>query len=308
MKYITRLFFIAAAVITCSASLSVSALNFDAAFAAEEKRFHSYHQPITENLKSVIGFAELQGKRRTMEDTLCMRESADGRYQVFGVFDGHGGEKTALFIADELPTRLLAALETAGYSEQLIVDLWQELDDACLGLNDGCTAVVALRDTREQKLYLINLGDSRAIVLNDADEVVAATEDHKPNDPAEKKRIEAAGGFVTHYGCWRVDGRLALSRSFGDFKCKPLKANPEEGRAYHVSNVPDITEVDLTVQNVSRIVLACDGVWDELSNEQVARLVNKSGGLSHAKLAQLLVRTAYAYGSSDNISALVVAL
>lgn len=41
----------------------------------------------------------------------------------------------------------------------------------------------------------------------------------RPNDAEESARVQGAGGTVvrTSMGVWRVDGRLALSRSFGDF-------------------------------------------------------------------------------------------
>jgi serine/threonine protein phosphatase PrpC len=44
--------------------------------------------------------------------------------------------------------------------------------------------------------------------------------DHKPEDPAEEKRIKENGGFVA-YG--RVIGRLAVTRSFGDFLYKKVE-------------------------------------------------------------------------------------
>ncbi len=49
---------------------------------------------------------------------------------------------------------------------------------------------------------------------------VALSEDHKPENELEKKRIEAAGGTVSEN---RVNGNLNLSRSLGDFEYKQNK-------------------------------------------------------------------------------------
>eukprot|EP00002_Diphylleia_rotans_P013341 TRINITY_DN2606_c0_g1_i6.p1 TRINITY_DN2606_c0_g1~~TRINITY_DN2606_c0_g1_i6.p1 ORF type:complete len:456 (-),score=112.66 TRINITY_DN2606_c0_g1_i6:1454-2821(-) len=57
---------------------------------------------------------------------------------------------------------------------------------------------------------------------------VEMTQDHKPNRPDEQIRIEASGGFIAHLGCWRVQGILATSRSFGDKDLKEfVVSNPE---------------------------------------------------------------------------------
>lgn len=57
-------------------------------------------------------------------------------------------------------------------------------------------------------------GDSRAVVCNLKGEAQELSRDHKPDDKAEKARIEKAGGEI-HEG--RINGNLNLSRAIGDF-------------------------------------------------------------------------------------------
>ena len=41
-------------------------------------------------------------------------------------------------------------------------------------------------------------------------------EPHKPNRDDERARIEALGGAIMHWGTWRVNGQLAVSRAIGE--------------------------------------------------------------------------------------------
>jgi protein phosphatase 2C family protein 2/3 len=78
----------------------------------------------------------------------------------------------------------------------------------------GATAVTVLM--RGDRLWCGNAGDSRCIA-SVSGRALALSTDHKPNDPAERERIESAGGFVEFN---RVNGNLALSRALGDFLFK----------------------------------------------------------------------------------------
>ena len=75
-----------------------------------------------------------------------------------------------------------------------------------------------------------NAGDSRAILSKrstatagtgsskkEEEPVLPLSFDHKPSNDAELNRVEQDGGFVR---AGRVDGDLAVSRSFGDFGYK----------------------------------------------------------------------------------------
>ena len=78
----------------------------------------------------------------------------------------------------------------------------------------GCTATTML--VTQTEIYCANAGDSRT-VLSRGKAAVPLSEDHKPDDQIERKRIYNANGFVED---GRVNGMLALSRALGDFEYK----------------------------------------------------------------------------------------
>lgn len=81
----------------------------------------------------------------------------------------------------------------------------------------GCTATVILVTRTE--IICANAGDSRT-VLSKGGTARDMSIDHKPDDPAELRRIMNAGGSVED---GRVNGMLALSRALGDFEYKSNK-------------------------------------------------------------------------------------
>ena len=121
----------------------------------------------------------------------------------------------------------------------------------------GATGVAVVRVG--EALYAAHCGDSRAVLCRGG-EPLRLTEDHKPNLPRERKRVEALGGRVDFARCWRVivdpgDGRpasgLAVSRSFGD---------PDFKEPLHlVIATPDVMQERLSVED-EFIVLASDGL------------------------------------------------
>ena len=101
----------------------------------------------------------------------------------------------------------------------------------------GCTATVCL--ITKTDIYCANAGDSRSILARSGQGniVVALSEDHKPDNTAEKARIMAAGGFVEEN---RVNGSLNLSRSIGDFEYKSNTA--KDWKEQMVTCDPEVTK------------------------------------------------------------------
>lgn len=141
----------------------------------------------------------------------------------------------------------------------------------------GCTAVVSLLVSEEDspgRVYCANSGDSRC-VLGLAGEAKPLSFDHKPGNPEEHTRILNAGGFVEFD---RVNGNLALSRAIGDFEFKQNSSLPAEKQI--VTAEPQVIEHMCTGEE-EFLVLACDGIWDCLSNQQVVDIVRRGIAQGH---------------------------
>jgi serine/threonine protein phosphatase PrpC len=111
-------------------------------------------------------------------------------------------------------------------------------------------------------MYVANVGDSRAVLCKHNGDVIAMTNDHKADRPDEILRIRAAGGFVVHK---RVMGELAISRAIGDVDFK------ETGFLFVLAE-PELFTHQL-MKNEQFILLACDGLFDVLTNEQACEFI-----------------------------------
>ena len=142
------------------------------------------------------------------------------------------------------------------------------------GPESGCTAIVAVLDWRNVaeggrgELVVANVGDSRC-VLSRGGKAVAMSEDHKPENAEEARRIAAAGGFVVN---GRVNGNLNLSRAFGDAEYKQRRDLPPEAQIVTVA--PDVRAVALE-RGDDFFLLACDGIWDVMSCQEAVDFVRE---------------------------------
>ncbi|KAH0785872.1 protein phosphatase 2C [Histomonas meleagridis] len=240
-------------------------------------------------MKFGIGYASTMGDRLTMEDAILIRQY-DENHSLFGVFDGHTGNASALSAADLLFHDFQKIISNDNFAEnysQAFVRINQVLKQ--LNVKDGCTAAVAV--ISEKRVYSIGVGDSRVVRVkrHSAERI---TTDFKPLDRPEYKRLRSNGLTVTPEG--RINRKLAVARSLGDFWC---------GEGLFVK--PDVEVYDICKDDVA-IIMACDGVWDVIDEEYAARVVRASKSASDAAIS--LRNYAYALGSKDNISVIVVSL
>merc|ERR1712176_101522 len=136
--------------------------------------------------------------------------------------------------------------------------------------NVGCTAICVL--VRKEEIIAANAGDSRA-VLSRAGKQVELSFDHKPTDETEKTRIQAAGGYLEDTpGGARVNGNLNLSRAIGDLEYKKRSDLPPEQQI--ICSTPDVLTEQRTPED-EFVILACDGVWDVMSNQEACDFVRE---------------------------------
>ncbi|THC89778.1 hypothetical protein EYZ11_010772 [Aspergillus tanneri] len=221
---------------------------------------------------------DLYAKYTTPKDT---PSEPDKRLAFFGVYDGHGGDKVALFAGENLH-KIVAKQDSfaKGDIEQALKDGFLATDRAILEDPkyeeevSGCTAASEELNTNWTAVspcltgYKANAGDSRS-VLGVKGRAKPLSFDHKPQNEGEKARISAAGGFVD-FG--RVNGNLALSRAIGDFEFKKSpELSPEQ---QIVTAYPDVTVHELSDDD-EFLVIACDGIWDCQTSQAVVEFVRR---------------------------------
>ncbi|XP_072382981.1 probable protein phosphatase CG10417 isoform X1 [Diabrotica undecimpunctata] len=148
------------------------------------------------------------------------------------------------------------------------------------GSDSGCTAVVALLKGNE--LYVANAGDSRCIVCRDG-KAIDMSFDHKPEDEPERERIVKAGGSVTGDG--RVNGGLNLSRAIGDHAYKQNKDLSDKEQM--ITALPDVKTLTINPVEDEFLVLACDGIWNFMSSQEVVDFIRPRILESKSKLSTI---------------------
>ncbi|KAI4367838.1 hypothetical protein MLD38_016462 [Melastoma candidum] len=237
-----------------------------------------------------------------------------------GVFDGHGpwDHYVAKRLREMLPSVLLHSwqetlakasvdcnLHLEVLENQQLFNVWKSsYVKACatvdndLGrhrkigsFNSGTTALTMVR--QGEYIYLANVGDSRAVLATTSDDgrlvPIQLTIDFKPNLSEEAERITLCNGrvFCLHdepgvHRVWLPHNEfpgLAMSRAFGDFCIKN----------YGLISIPEVTQRRITDRD-EFILLATDGVWDVLTNQEAVEIVSSS--TDKARSAKRLVEYA----------------
>jgi len=243
-----------------------------------------------------------------------------------GVMDGHGmaGRRVSDFLKGHLGGKtnsmhvLRASDKTAPESlKKHFKETADQLRKSGVEAHEsGSTAVTVLKKGKE--LYVANVGDSRCIVAKEITagrlQAIPLSDDHKPDRNDEKARIQRHGGkvepirhgnrFMGPARLWKqaqAQGGLAVSRAFGDLALAPVGLVAE----------PEIRKETISDQH-KFLVLASDGVWEHMSNQQVVDVAKQFWDKDPTKASDAIVKEARkqwqqkGQGYIDDITALVV--
>ena len=258
------------------------------------------------------------------------------QYKFIGVCDGHGeyGHNVSEFIKNNLPNELNNQLKQINSFEKIIHNFHEKtnkvnniiqfkklkeilnkshiitnnkllLKNNFNNLNlkySGSTSINILLDPNNlNKLYISNIGDSRAIIIKEMKNKYwtchQLSRDHKPIEKDESSRIyknggeiqkmqDENGGWVGPLRVWEKNGigpGLAMTRSFGDII----------GSCIGVICLPEINEYILKKEDKA-IIIASDGLWEYISNKETTNIVkNAFNKKEDNKIANQLYIEAY---------------
>eukprot|EP01097_Dermamoeba_algensis_P007804 TRINITY_DN49_c0_g1_i2.p1 TRINITY_DN49_c0_g1~~TRINITY_DN49_c0_g1_i2.p1 ORF type:complete len:219 (+),score=27.43 TRINITY_DN49_c0_g1_i2:414-1070(+) len=166
----------------------------------------------------------------------------------------------------------------------------------------SCGIVVYFQN---DKLYTANVGDSRAILTKRTLECVPLSKEQKVSDKDERNMVIQRTGDSRAFfknqreaecdpaAPERLLGHLMVTRAFGDAFLKIKNFAPQQAQKFQLPYItcePVVTSYSLTESEEDYVVLASDGLWDMMTNEEVSQLLHEWGSeWETCNLAQKLV-------------------
>ena len=231
------------------------------------------------------------------------------KISYFGIFDGHGGEECSEFLKNNYMNYLV---ENANFPFDIklsMIESFQKIEEDFFKLkckdnlddsdkSGSCALVSVIFDN---KVYIANIGDSRAIMsIGGGTKVRQLTADQKPDnvkeferalkngskiylddnddpdrdeskiefikDKAELEKMKEIKENSTGEKIFRVfPSDLAVMRTIGDIRAKKKEFGGIPGT---IINIPEVYIFDINSSD-DFIVMGCDGIFDDLSNQEI---------------------------------------
>ncbi|KAG7369002.1 protein phosphatase 2C [Nitzschia inconspicua] len=298
-------------------------------------------------------FSGMQGWRMTMEDAhlVCTEIPVEGTNQVlnkghaiFGIMDGHGGDFTSEFAADNFIKFFSANPYLQKYAKlnsedqsnvpgieclrQALAETFNRLDveiRKCQNKRNDTFMNISKQQQNNgedpPRVKFERSGSTCVVVFVTPSHIICA-------NAGDSRAILRRGGSVLPLSfdhkpnnvpemerinqaggfvkCKRVDGDLAVSRGLGDFSYKSNETLPVEKQKV----IPDPEFVVYPRSNQDEfMVLACDGVWDVATNEECSTFIQNlldEGESNLGMICEEAIDTCLDKNSRDNMTIAVV--
>jgi len=290
--------------------------------------------------KTIQGRTAMPPRKPNQDSVVAFRLEGRPDVAVFGVFDGHGpfGEHASHFCRMELHRTMVQVYKDLGNDAsheavlteaiRIMHETFIDTDPSHSGVDpmvSGTTLIVALVVGGE--IIVANVGDSRCILgeMKNGEgrgRVVELSDDHKPERESERARILESEAILMTEGQLRGGSRkegktyicrkrnndivygVLFTRSVGDLDAHEYLA---------VSAEPEFKTHAIDDSISQCLVLASDGVWDQMTNETVMSKIFKIkepllGAEQVADLAKELWDNDRMHSRRDDITILVVQL
>jgi serine/threonine protein phosphatase PrpC len=265
-----------------------------------------------------VGYTCRKGLKPTSpnQDSWAVLEVAQN-FAIYGVFDGHGqaGHDISDYVRKTLLKLILrdqrfqswmkAEPGTSERSleplEQLVKECFvqaQGLVSAAHAMKTfdaqlaGTTATLCIFDHKAKKYLVAHVADSICVLGKQGNKGESLTQEHKPDVPDERARIEDAGGQVVFdgYANYRIFAQTGLAPGINMSRCLgDLFGHSECG----LTAEPEVTVRELQAED-SVLLLCSDGVWEFIDPAKAASIAMESykkGGAS--KAAESLAKEAW---------------
>jgi adenylate cyclase len=275
------------------------------------------------------GMADTMGRHEHLStiDLVVPRFNSSDTETLLGLFDGQalssGGSKIAKYLHENFGhifTLELKALKTRqnegpadalrraflALNKDLVTIAIEHTEKRPPGMHRGAGAPVVLSKEdlnsggvatiaylQSQDLYIANVGDAQAMLIQSDGTHKILTRKHDPAEPTERQRIRDAGGWVSRQG--KLNDLLDVSRAFGYVDLMPA-----------VQAAPDVNHILITAQD-EFVVIATKELWEYLTPGLIVDVSRSERG-DLMRASQKLRDLAMAYGSTSKIMVMMISV
>ena len=243
-------------------------------------------------------------QNRAAEDRIQVKDLK--RFKYFAVFDGHGGaHKNINHVVDycqqNLHIKLTKNLSNIHNEDEIIKIIKQtfvELDEEMFefGMKYGSTCTLVLIDKYNNKIYQVNLGDSKTIIYDNYNDDIYYTIGHNVEND-ENKLINEGASIING----RLYGALLPTKGFGNYLFKLIDNNHNfyqkvldgeiKTNTQSVDKILDQFDLTIDCENQPFNVIPDVNIFDEIDRYDILLLSDAVDevGYTEYELVEMLI-------------------